>query len=457
MENGGAKLNGVNKNWRFKGIEPAATAATTTTNNNNIINNNNNGKMESDNATLKKPSRGVTVREARTMIMENLDPLDQRPMLALAHGDPSIFPCFRTCRNAETAVVDALSSGQFNSYGTAVGLPPARKAVAEYLSRDLPYQLTSNDVVLTLGCTQAIDIALSSLASPGANILLPSPGYPYYEVFSGHIGLETRHFDLLPENGWEVDLDAIEALADVNTVAMVIINPGNPCGNVFTYSHLQKVAEVAKKLGILVISDEVYGHLTFGSNPFIPMGVFGSIVPVITVGSLSKRWIVPGWRLGWLVTNDTHGILQKYGVMESIKRIASISADPATFIQGAVPQILEKTSEEFFSRVINILRQDADICYDKLKEIPCLMCPHKPEGSMFVMVKLDLSKLNGIIDDIDFCIKLAKEEKMIILPGVTMGAKNWLRITFALEPKALEDGLERLKTFCQRYGVITNP
>lgn len=74
------------------------------------------------------------------------------------------------------------------------------------------------------------------------------------------------------------------------------------------------MAEVAKKLGILVISDEVYGHLTFGSNPFVPMGVFGNIVPVITLGSLSKRWIVPGWRLGWLVTNDTHGILQKYGV-----------------------------------------------------------------------------------------------------------------------------------------------
>uniref|UniRef100_A0A803LTV0 Aminotransferase class I/classII large domain-containing protein n=1 Tax=Chenopodium quinoa TaxID=63459 RepID=A0A803LTV0_CHEQI len=335
------------------------------------------------------------------MIMENLNPHDQRPMLALAHGDPSIFPCFRTCRNAEAAVVDALSSGQFNSYGTAVGLPPARKAVAEYLSHDLPYDLSANDVVLTLGCTQAIDIALTSLASPGANVLLPRPGYPYYEVFSAHIGLETRHFDLVPKNGWEVDLDSIEALADANTVAMVIVNPGNPCGNVFTYNHLQKVAEVAKKLGILVISDEVYGHLTFGSNPFVPMGVFGNIVPVITVGSLSKRWIVPGWRLGWLVTNDTHGILQKYGVMESIKRIASISADPASFIQ----------------------------------------------------VKLDLSQLDGIIDDIDFCIKLAKEEKMIILPGVTMGSKNWLRVTFALEPTALEDGLERLKAFCQRHAT----
>lgn len=442
MEKGGEKVNGVNKTWRFKGKDEGDI-------NNGSIKPSNNATT----VTTKTKTRGVTVREARTMIMENLNPHDERPMLALAHGDPSIFPCFRTCPNAEAAVVDALSSGQFNSYGTSIGLLPARKAVAEYLSRDLPYELSPNDVILTLGCTHAIDVALSSLASPGANILLPRPGYPYYEVFSAHIGLQTRHFDLLPNYNWEVDLDAVEALADANTVAMVIINPGNPCGNVFTYSHLQKVAEVARKLGILVISDEVYGHLTFGSNPFVPMGVFGTIVPVITLGSLSKRWIVPGWRLGWLVTNDTHGILQKYGVKESIKSITSISADPPTFIQGAVPQILEKTSKDFFAKIVNILRHDADICYEKLKEIPCLICPQKPEGSMFVMVKLDLSQLGDIIDDIDFCIKLAKEEKMIVLPGVTMGVKNWLRITFALEPTALEDGLERLKAFCQRHAT----
>lgn len=438
MKNGGATQinnNGVTKNWRFNGKEGCCI-------------NNNNGTT-----TSTTTPKSVTVREARNMIMENLNPQDERSMLALAHGDPSIFPCFRTCPNAENAVVQALGSGQFNSYGTAVGLLPARKAVADYLSRDLPYELSPNDVVLTVGCTQAIDIALSSLASPGANVLLPRPGYPYYDVFSTHIGLETRYFDLVPKDGWEVDPDSIEALADANTVAMVLINPGNPCGNVFTYDHLQKVAEVARKLGILVISDEVYGHLTFGSNPFVPMGVFGSIVPVITLGSLSKRWIVPGWRLGWLVTSDPHGILQKYGVVDSIKRIASISADPASFIQGALPKIFEKTSSEFFTKVINILRQDADICYEKLKEISCLICPHKPQGSMFVMVKLDLSQLDGIIDDIDFCIKLAKEEKMIILPGVTMGAKNWLRITFALEPTALEDGLERLKAFCQRHAA----
>lgn len=115
-------------------------------------------------------------------------------------------------------------------------------AIAEYLNKDLPYKLSPNDVYVTSGCTQAIEILLSVLASPGANILLPRPGYPFYEARAAFSNLEVRHFNLIPDRGWEVDLDNVEALADENTVAMVVINPGNPCGNVFAYQHLSKAS-----------------------------------------------------------------------------------------------------------------------------------------------------------------------------------------------------------------------
>lgn len=115
------------------------------------------------------------------------------------------------------------------------------RAISEHLSRGLSYKLSPEDVYLTVGCTQAIEIITSVLARPGANILLPRPGYPQYEAQAAFDHLEVRHFDLLPGKAWEVDLDSIEQLADDNTVAMVIINPGNPCGNVFTRQHLEKV------------------------------------------------------------------------------------------------------------------------------------------------------------------------------------------------------------------------
>lgn len=115
------------------------------------------------------------------------------------------------------------------------------RAIADYLNRDLEFKLSEDDIYLTVGCTQAIEIVSSVLCLPGANILLPRPGFSYYEACAAKGGLEVRHFDLLPETGWEVDLDALEALADEKTVAVVIINPGNPCGSVYSHDHLKKV------------------------------------------------------------------------------------------------------------------------------------------------------------------------------------------------------------------------
>ncbi|XP_004303107.1 PREDICTED: S-alkyl-thiohydroximate lyase SUR1-like [Fragaria vesca subsp. vesca] len=401
-----------------------------------------------------KTAPGITIRGVLSNIMQNLNKDDQRPIIPLGHGDPSAFPCFRTSLSAEDAIVDSVRSGKFNCYSPAVGILPARRAVADYLSKDLPYKLSPDDVYLTIGCTQAIEVLLTaiSLSNPVANILLPRPGFPFYDVRAACSNLEVRRYDLLPEQGWEVDLEALEALADENTVAMVIINPGNPCGNVYTSQHMKKIAETARKLGIIVIADEVYDHLTFASTPFVPMGTFGSIAPVLTLGSISKRWIVPGWRLGWIVTCDPNGILQQTGIMKSITGCLEVSSDAPTFIQAAIPQIIENTKEDFFLKIVEILRGAADICFDKLNEIPFITCPSKPEGSMFVMVKLNLSLLDDISDDVEFSLKLATEESVIVLPGVTVGLKNWLRITFACDHSSLEDGLGRIKGFCERHA-----
>ncbi|CAI9089342.1 OLC1v1023904C1 [Oldenlandia corymbosa var. corymbosa] len=333
----------------------------------------------------------VTVRGVLDMLMGYLDPNDPRPTIPLGHGDPSAFPSFRTSSEAVNASHDALSSSKL-------------WAIAEHLSHDLPYKLSPDDVYVTCGCGHAVEVILHVVARPNANILLPRPGYPYYQARSAFCHMEPRFFDLLPEQDWEVDLESVESMADENTVAMI--------------------AETARKLGILVISDEVYYHLVFGDNPFVPMGVFGSIVPVVTVGSISKRLLI---LVGFL----------------------NMSADPSTIIQGAIGQILEETKGDFLLKINNLLREAADSFCSKIKEIPCITCPSKPQGSMSAMVRLNLSHLENIVDDMDFCLKLAKEKSVIVLPGV----KNWLRISFVVEPTILEDGLNRLKTFCERHAM----
>ncbi|XP_062218893.1 nicotianamine aminotransferase 1-like [Phragmites australis] len=393
----------------------------------------------------------MSIRAVRYMISASVDKRDPRPVLPLAHGDPSVFPAYRTAAEAEDAVAAALRTGQFNCYPAGVGLPTARRALAEHLSHDLPYKVSADDIFLTAGGTQAIEVVISVLAQPGTNILLPKPGYPNYVARAALNNLEVRHFDLIPERGWEIDIDSLESIADKNTTAMVLINPNNPCGSVYTYKHLAKVAEVARKLGILVIADEVYGNLVFGNSPFVPMGVFGHIAPVLSIGSLSKRWIVPGWRLGWVAVCDPSKILQETKIIMSITNFLNVSTDPATFVQGALPDILENTKEDFFKRIHGLLIETSEICYREIKDIKCITCPHKPEGSMFVMVKLNLYLLEGIHDDIDFCCQLAKEESVILCPGSVLGMQNWVRITFAIDSSSLLDGLERIKSFCQRH------
>ncbi|CAN1193890.1 Nicotianamine aminotransferase 1 [Linum perenne] len=121
------------------------------------------------------------------------------------------------------------------------------------------------------------------------------------------------------------------------------------------------------------------------------------------------------------------------------------------FGQAADPEILKNTKDSFFERINGLLREAVDLCYDRLQDVPCITCPKKPEGAMFAMVKLECSELEGIKDDMEFCLKLAKEESVIVLPGTTVGQTGWLRITFAIEPATLEVGVGRIMAFCERH------
>ncbi|CAI9112367.1 OLC1v1012813C1 [Oldenlandia corymbosa var. corymbosa] len=376
---------------------------------------------------------------------------NKKKLISLGLGDPTVYSCFRTDLAAKEAVSNALLSGKFNGYYPPGGLPETRKAIAEYLSADLPYELSPDDVFVASGCTQAIDMVISVLARPGANVLLPRPGFPSYGIFSSFRNIEARYYDLLPDNGWEVNLETVKTLADQNTIAVVVINPGNPCGNAYTRQHLEEIAETVGRLGIPIIADEVYGHLAFGANPFVPMGVFGSKVQVFTLGSLSKRWLVPGWCLGWLVMNDPSGEFRNPKLIERVNKYCTISGGPASFIQAAVPQIMRGTNTDFFANTINIVRRTENLCYEKLEELPSFSYSCKAEGSMVLMAKLNLSVLEDIGDDIEFCLKLAKEESLIILPGIAVGLKNWIRVTFAADPESIEEALGRLTDFSQRH------
>ncbi|KAF8077096.1 hypothetical protein N665_1062s0016 [Sinapis alba] len=229
------------------------------------------------------------------------------------NGKPVLPPsnkAVETSHTAEKAVVKVVLSGTGNAYAPSIGLPLAKSAVAAYLNRDLPKKLTADDVFMTVGCKRAIDLAVDILAKPEANVLLPRPGFPWDVVRSIYKNLEVRYYDFIPENNFEIDFESVKKVTDKNTFAIFIINPHNPNGNTYSEAHLKQLAELAKELSIMVVSDEVFRWTVFGDNPFVPMGKFASIVPVVTLGSLSKGWNVPGWRTGWLALHDLDGVFR---------------------------------------------------------------------------------------------------------------------------------------------------
>jgi tyrosine aminotransferase len=184
--------------------------------------------------------------ESRNPIRELLESLNVPPShgkekISLAQGDPTAFGHLRAPQAAVDAMVAATESCMFNGYTHSAGSQECRMAVADYHSPSLPFKLSANDICITVGCSQAIQLCIAALATPGANMLLPRPGFPIYETFCKYYGVQCRYYDLIPDKDWEIDLDEVTILMDANTVAWIVCNPSNPCGSVYKYQHLAKV------------------------------------------------------------------------------------------------------------------------------------------------------------------------------------------------------------------------
>ncbi|KAI0522390.1 hypothetical protein KFK09_004769 [Dendrobium nobile] len=417
-----------------------------------------NPKMIESNPLIRQVKSSIRGVMAELLSVAN----PSKNLISLGTGDPAVYPnFFGKGREVFTDAVKAtVASTLYDSYPPAFGLPIARRAVAEYLrslvkgcgySRGHTVQIRESDVYLTVGATQALQSTLSVLASAGGNILLPRPGFSLYDSACVLAGVECRYYDLLPACRWEADPSQIRDLADSRTLAIVVINPNNPSGAAFSAQHLLQIAEVARDLNIPIIADEVYGGIVFGGGRFIPMASFAHLAPVITIGSLSKRWMVPGWRFGWFAICDLNGTLQE--VRKATEILMNINPGPSSVIQAAVPTILLDANVEFHENVLALLESCMETLFVGLEQIDVLECYSRPQGSMFMMVEVDTSRLLGIENDMDFAKELMKEESVLVLPGSIIGLKNWVRLFFGLPTDLLCEACDRMSSFCKRRMV----
>ncbi|KAJ1657429.1 hypothetical protein IWQ61_003172 [Dispira simplex] len=375
--------------------------------------------------------------------------------ISLSIGDPTVFGNFKTHPAVNEAVRKQLDGYRANGYAPCYGTPTARAAVArKFHTPDAP--LTPDDIVLTSACSGALDMAIGCLADPGQNILVPLPGFPLYQTLAHSKGVIAREYRLLPERNWEVDLAHLESLINENTAAVIVNNPSNPCGSVFSYTHLLAILAVCERNHVPIIADEIYADIVFDSsategnieNRFYPIATLTQTLPILTVGGLAKQWLVPGWRMGWILIHDRQNLFSE--VRKGLLALSTLILGPNTLVQMAIPDIFANVPSSFLQETITTLSEHARVCQQRLAQIPGLKVV-MPRGAMYMMVGIQVGEFHDIDNDVDFASLLNLEESVEVLPGQCFNYPNYFRIVLTPPVDKLEEACHRLKRFCHRH------
>lgn len=378
-------------------------------------------------------------------------PNPDKRFIDLSVGDPTVFGNLRVGDDVVEKFCDVVRSGRHNGYTKSMGSVDARVAVAERYSLPSCAPLTADDVVLTSGVSGALELAIGALANEGDNVLLPRPGFPLFKTNLGCFGVHARYYSILPDQEWEVDLEELASQADERTVAIVINNPSNPCGSVYSAAHVRAIVSAASALRIPIIADEVYADMVFSGREFVSIASMSSDVPVLSVGGLSKQFVVPGWRAGWILIHDRHRILENGSVRAGIEKLSTRMLTMNALVQGVIPHMLEPgTASTAFQQLMTTLESNAAVTMDGLAGCVGLRCL-EPQGSMYLMAQVDVELL-GFEGDMEFTKTLRKEESVFVLPGECFMAPNFVRIVFCATPEILREAAGRIKEFCARHA-----
>lgn len=422
-------------------------------------------------SSIKANQTGNTksVQQIIRPIIEDIQPgcqrSDKKDPISLATADASLAH-IPPCTKAMEAIVKAvLRKPHTSSYTHACGAPEARRTIAAHHSVPGHHRpLNPENVIVTNGCSGALELSLASLLDPGTSLLVPNPGFPLYEEIAESHGASVVSYKLDRNRDWECDLDHLEKIMKDHTNkhsirAMIVNNPSSH-GAVFSEAHLFKLLDFCFEHRLPIVSDEVYGDLTFGSHAFHPMAIIaakhGSRVPVITTSGLSKQFLVPGWRLGWAVFHDNEwGSLRDVEV--GAKKLAKLSNGTSHLQQSAIPALLSKSTPGLarWKHTLRLaLEHQAKTLCSGLESCDSMEMVCQPQGSMYAIVGLDIDRFDSRINnDVDFCHLLVREENVFVLPGSSFGVPGTFRVAFTACVSSLEEASKRIACFCRRHST----
>ena len=364
-----------------------------------------------------------------------------KKMTYLNIGDPNLYD-FETPAEMVENCHRAMRENR-NGYAPSSAIDEARNAIR----RDAERKKIQNiqDIFVTSGGSEAIEICLAALVNRGENFLPPPPGYPLYTAIASKIEAELNPYFLDEENGWQPDIDDIRAKINDKTRAIILINPNNPTGSNCRREILEEIVEVAREHNLVIFSDEIYDKLLFDDEKHISIAALAPDVPVVTFGGLSKNYLAPGWRIGWGVVSGNPEILEDFVAAINKFLRARLSANHPE--QYAIAPMLDGT-QKHLKEILPKLQRRRDITVEMLNAIPGISCV-KPTGAFYAFPKIETAR-----PDTDFVKELIQETGVVVVPGSGFGQKpgtQHFRVVFLPPDDVLKKSYENIETFWQKF------
>ena len=345
-------------------------------------------------------------------------------------GDPVAFG-FEPPRHLVEAIERALHDGH-NGYGPSAGIASAREAVAaEHTAHGWP--ITPDRVYITAGTSEGIELALTALLDEDGEVLVPMPTYPLYTAIIAKLGAHARYYRTDPARGWVPDLEHLASLVTPRTRALVVIDPNNPTGATYPEAARRGLIEFADRYGLAILADEVYADLGYDA-PVPPLGSFNQDAPIISFSSLSKAYLAPGWRTGWLSIGRSPRLDD---VASAIRKLADGRLCSTIPMQYAVTAALtgDKSHQVRFRADLKLR---ATITAESLRAIPGVTCM-TPTAGFYAMPRIPLPP--GRTDE-EYVLGLLRATGVLVVYGSGFGlpaSQGYLRIVFLASPEELAD------------------
>ena len=363
-------------------------------------------------------------------------------ILPLNIGDPITFD-FETPRHLIEAVYKAMRDGK-NGYAPSAGVKEALEAIRGEAARK--GFTTVQDVFVTSGVSESVDICLAALVNPGENILTPSPDYPLYSAVLAKLGIELNTYDLNEEDGWQPDLLDIKRKITPRTRAIVLINPNNPTGSVCSLKMLEQLAELARLHNLVIFADEIYDKLILDDDHHVSIAAVAPDVAVVTFGGLSKNYLAPGWRIGWGIMSGDPAAVKPY--VEGIGKLLRSRLCANHPEQYAIRAALDG-SQDHLPEVRKKLRARRDLTVTWCNSTPRVSCV-SPRGAFYAYPRLDIPEGDDV-----FVRELLVQEHVLVVHGSGFGQKpgtKHFRIVFLPDEKTLTIAYSAMAEFIrERY------